>query len=71
MMFVRLDAIKETLSDHSKLVRDIYKNPSVKPEEKRQLIDSLYFNMIEMGKAGKGMLRESERALKTATEAAP
>lgn len=71
MMFVRLDAIKETLSEHSKLVRDIYKNPNVKAEEKRQLIDSLYNNMIEMGKAGKGMLRESEKALKTATEAAP
>jgi hypothetical protein len=71
MMFVRLDAIKETLTDHNKLVRDIYKNPTIKAEEKRQLIDSLYFNMIEIGKAGKGMLKESERALKNATEAAP
>lgn len=63
MMFMRLDAIKETLSEHSKLVRDIYKNPTVKAEEKRQLIDSLYYNMIEIGKGGKQMIRESKAAL--------
>lgn len=63
MMFVRLDAIKETLGEHSKLVRDIYKNPAMKAEEKRQLIDSLYFNMIEIGKAGNSMVKESKKAL--------
>lgn len=63
MIFVRLDAIKETIGEHSKLVRDIYKNPTMKAEEKRQLIDSLYFNMIEIGKAGKGMVAESKKAL--------
>jgi len=63
MMFVRLDAIKETLGEHSKLVRDIYKNPTMKAEEKRQLIDSLYFNMIEIGKAGNQMVKESKKAL--------
>jgi hypothetical protein len=71
MMFMRLDAIKETLSQHSKLVRDIYKNPTVKAEEKRQLIDSLYNNMIEIGKGGKQMLRDADTAMKKATEAAP
>jgi conjugative element/phage-associated large polyvalent protein len=71
MMFMRLDAIKETLTEHSKLVRDINKNQTIKPEEKRQLIDSLYYNMIEIGKAGKGMLKESEKALKAATESTP
>lgn len=71
IMFVRLDAIKETLSQHSKLVRDIYKNPSVKPEEKRQLIDSLYNNMIQIGQGGKKMLREAETAMKQAPDAAP
>jgi hypothetical protein len=71
MMFVRLDAIKETLSQHSKLVRDINKNQTVKPEEKRQLIDSLYYNMIEIGKAGKKMVTDAEAAMKRATENAP
>jgi hypothetical protein len=64
MMFMRLDAIKETLTEHSKLVRDINKNQTIKAEEKRQLIDRLYGNMIEIGKAGKQMLRDSEKALK-------
>ena len=63
MMFVRLDAIKETLSEHSKLVRDIYKNPTMKADEKRQLIDTLYYNMIEIGKGGKQMISEAEKSL--------
>lgn len=71
MMFLRLDAIKETLSQHSKLVRDVYKNPTVKAEEKRQLIDSLYFNMIEIGKGGRQMMREADAAMKKSTETAP
>ncbi len=71
IMFVRLDTIKETLSQHSKLVRDVYKNPTIKADEKRQLIDGLYFNMIQIGQAGKQMLKESEKALKTPPEAAP
>ena len=71
MMFVRLDAIKETLSDHSKLVRDIYKNQTITAPEKRQLIDGLYFNMIEIGKAGKKMLTDSEAALRRETSGQP
>jgi hypothetical protein len=63
MMFMRLDAIKDTLSQHSKLVRDIYKNPTVKPEEKRQLIDSLYNNMIELAKGGKAIQKDVKNAL--------
>lgn len=70
-MFVRLDGIKETLTEHSKLVRDIYKNPTIKAGEKRQLIDSLYSSMIEIGKAGSAMVKESEKALKTEPEAVP
>lgn len=60
MMFVRLDAIKETLTEHSKLVRDIYKNPTIPGDEKRQLIDGLYYNMIEVAKGGKQMIRDAK-----------
>lgn len=56
-MFLRLDAIKEVLSQHSKLIRDIYKNPEMPADEKRQFIDSLYYSMIEIGKSGKEALR--------------
>ena len=51
-MFVRLDGIKDVLTTHSKMVRDIYKNPDIPGDQKRQLIDGLYFNMIEVAKVG-------------------
>lgn len=57
-MFMRLDAIKETLSEHNKLIRDIYKNPKMPAEEKRQLIDGLYYAMIEIGRAGRDIQRQ-------------
>jgi hypothetical protein len=60
MMFMRLDAIKSTLTEHSQLVRDIYKNPSISAEEKRQLIDGLYFNMIEIAKGAKEFTRAAQ-----------
>lgn len=59
-MFLRLDAIKDVLTEHSKLVRDIYKNPTIPADQKRQLIDGLYFNMIEVAKGGKQMIRAAQ-----------
>ncbi len=61
MMFVRLDDIKQTLTEHSKLIRDIYKSPEIPADEKRQLIDGLYYRMIEIGRDGRQMLREAEK----------
>jgi len=57
-IFVQLDGIKQTLTEHSHLIRDIYKDPKMPPDEKRQLIDTLYYSMIEIGKSGKEMMRE-------------
>lgn len=59
-MFVRLDGIKEVLSQHSKLIRDVYKNPEMPAGEKRQIIDSLYYGMIEVGKAGREIMRQAK-----------
>lgn len=56
--FGRLDAIKDTLSEHSKLIRDIYKNPEVPADEKRQLIDGLYYAMIQLARSGREMQRQ-------------
>jgi len=61
-MFMRLDAIKQTLTEHSHLVRDIYKYPDMPGDEKRQLIDSLYFNMVQIGRAGRQMQRSTAEA---------
>ncbi|SOD41311.1 LPD38 domain-containing protein [Nitrosovibrio sp. Nv4] len=48
---VQLDGVKETLTEHSKLIRLIHKNPDIPGDEKRQIIDTLYFRMIELSKA--------------------
>jgi hypothetical protein len=50
--------IRDTLTQQSQLVRLIYKNPDFSPEDKRQLIDSIYYRMIELAKVGNDALRE-------------
>lgn len=57
-IFVQLDQMHKTLTEHSQLIRDVYKDPQMRPEEKRQLIDQIYFRMIEVGQAGKQMMRQ-------------
>jgi hypothetical protein len=56
-MFMRLDSVAQTLNEHSKLVQDIYKNPEVPPAEKRQLIDQLYYSMIQVARSGNDVIR--------------
>lgn len=63
-IFVQLDSIKKTLSEHSVLINDIYKDPAMSADEKRQLIDSLYYSMIEIGKSGKEMLQQIDAETK-------
>jgi hypothetical protein len=58
MMFAKLDGIKKVLTEHSHLIRDIYKNPAMPPDEKRQLVDTLYSNMIEVGRYGMEAVRQ-------------
>ncbi len=47
---IRFDGIKDTLTEHSKLIRLVTKDPESTPEDKRQIIDTLYFRMIEIAK---------------------
>lgn len=62
MMFVQLDGIKSVLTEHSQLIRDLYKNPDVPPEEKRQLVDQLYFSMIQVAQHGNGVIKSLKDA---------
>jgi hypothetical protein len=39
----------------------IDKNPEIKPYEKRQLIDSLYYGMIQVAAQGNTMFRSVEK----------
>jgi len=59
--FVQLDGVREGLSTMSSLIQMINQNPEYTPEEKRQLIDTVYFRMSDMADYGNEMLRESER----------
>ena len=61
-MFINLDGINKALQQHNKLIRDIYKNPQMTPSDKRQLIDTIYYRMIELGRAGKAALGQVDRA---------
>lgn len=61
-MFARLDGIAQVLGQHSKLIRDIYKNPQIPSDEKRQLIDQLYNSMIQIGQYGRSAMQQIEQA---------
>jgi hypothetical protein len=60
----QLDGMREALTQHSQLIRLVYKNPDIPSEEKRQLIDSMYFRMSELAHAGNSALRNIEEAVK-------
>lgn len=62
-IFVTLDEFKDTLSQQTQLVQMINKNPDMSPDEKRQLIDSIYYQMIEVAKTGNQAFREMKKVL--------
>ena len=69
-MSLKLGNIQKTLTGQSKLIRDIYANPTIPAAEKRQLIDSTYFRMIQIAQGGRAMIRAAQEGQK-AREAAP
>jgi hypothetical protein len=66
-MFLQFDSMKQALGEQAKLVRDIWKDPSMDPHEKRQLIDQIYFNEIQIAKAGLTAMRSAEAQLNAPT----
>lgn len=50
-------AFKDALSEHAQFIRLIAKNPDVPADEKRQIIDTAYFRMIELATYGRDGLR--------------
>lgn len=55
--------IRDTITDQAKLIRLIYKNPDMTPEDKRQIIDTTYGRMIELAKVGNEAMRDLETLL--------
>jgi hypothetical protein len=62
LMFVRLNNIQEALVRQNQVIRDIYKNPTMPPDEKRQLIDSAYYGMIQIAHIGNQTMEQINAA---------
>ena len=50
------------LSQQSSLVRMIYASPGMTADDKRRLIDTIYYRMIELAKAGNQALDQLDAA---------
>jgi hypothetical protein len=50
--FARMEGVHETIGVLNATIRLVYKNPDMSPSDKRQLIDSMYGQMIEVARAG-------------------
>lgn len=62
-MFQQMTGIHTALAENAKLVRDIYKNPTIAPDQKRQLIDSLYYQAASMAKMGNAAMAMASAGL--------
>lgn len=51
-----MDALGKALSVNAHLIRTVYENPTIKPYEKRQLIDGYYYMMSAMADQGNRMV---------------
>jgi hypothetical protein len=58
---MNLDGIRQTLAQQSQLVRTIYKDPKMPGDQKRQLIDGIYFQMIQMAHLGNQVMAQMEK----------
>lgn len=68
---IKLDAILEGIGNAQRVVQIVYKNPNFPPEEKRQIIDATYMQMIEMANAGEQMLGKIKQDLGPRFKQAP
>ena len=60
--FIKLDGIKQGISNQRELIQKIYKMPDMSKDEKRQLIDSLYLQIIETAKFGNLLMEEVRKS---------
>lgn len=61
--FARLDGVHSSIGQSNADIRMVYKNPDIKPDEKRQLIDSMYGQMTEMARAGNEAMAAVDKVL--------
>lgn len=60
--FIKLDGIKQGISNQREFIKKIYKMPDMDRDEKRQLIDSIYLQMIETAKFGNLLMEEVRKS---------
>lgn len=60
---LKLDGIADAISMQSKFIREVYKMPDLTPDDKRQLIDTAYFQMIAVAKQGNQMAEQAKKIL--------
>jgi hypothetical protein len=48
----KVSGIKDAISNQMKFIHLVNKNPQISPDEKRQLIDGVYYSMIEQARTG-------------------
>lgn len=63
-----LGGIRKALSAAMKTVRLVYRNPTMRPDEKRQLIDAMYSQMIGMATLGNEIIKSGKKAAKESTK---
>lgn len=64
----QLSGIKEALGNQMRFIRLIDKNPDIRPEEKRQMIDGIYFGMQSQAKMGNEIFENAEKLLSIKTK---
>lgn len=62
--FMRLDGINEAISAQHRMIRMIYKDTAYSADEKRQLIDDCYYQMIQVARQGNELVKELDEMLK-------
>lgn len=59
----QLKDIRDVMNEHSQIIRDVYKNPTIPADEKQQIIDTAYWRMIELAKIGNAALARAKALL--------
>jgi hypothetical protein len=60
LWMARLDEMDKSIIQMNQMIRLVYKNPDIPADEKRQIIDATYYNMIQMTRSGNQILRQIE-----------
>lgn len=58
-----LSGVKDALSNQAAFIQKVYQNPDLTADEKRQIIDGVYYGMTETAKAGLTFGREMKKEL--------